>query len=93
MRARGDRAPERAERLDRGLVDDRARLGQLHGPAGAREQHQAELILDFLDLMADRRRRQAELVRGAGEIEVPGRRFQRPQAPACRGCVSNPSSN
>ncbi len=29
--------------------------------------------------MADRRRRQAELVGGAGEIQVPGRRFQRPQ--------------
>ena len=74
-----DGPAKQVERIGRGLGQHRARLGQPDGAAGAREQHQAELVLDFLDLVADRGRRQAELVGGAGEIEVPGRRFQRPQ--------------
>ena len=70
---------EQVERIDRSLEQHRACLGQPDGPAGAGKQNDAELILDFLDLVADRRRRQPELIRGPGEIEVPGRRFQRPQ--------------
>ena len=73
------RAVEQVDGVGRGLEQHGARLGQPHGAAGAGKQRHAELVLDFLDLMADRRRRQAEFVGGAGEIQVPGRRLQRPQ--------------
>ena len=72
-------AVQEVDGVGRGLGQHGARFGQPHGAAGAGKQRHAELVLDFLDLMADRRRRQAELVGGAGEIQVPGRRFQRPQ--------------
>ena len=41
-----------------------------------------ELVLDFLDLMADRRRRQPELVGRAREIEMAGGRVERSSARA-----------
>ena len=73
------RKAEAAQRLDGGRVDDRSGLGELHHAAGADKQQHAQLVLDFLDLMADRRRRQPELVRCAREIEVAGSRVECPQ--------------
>ena len=79
LRALATAPSQHVERFDRRLVDDGPGLGQPHRAAGALEQLDPELLLDLLDLMADRGRRQAELVRGAGEIQHAGRRLEGPQ--------------
>jgi len=73
------RAAEHVERLGRGFQHELARLRRPDRAAGAGEQDQPELVLDLLDLVADRRRRQSELVRGTGEVEVAACRLQRSQ--------------
>jgi hypothetical protein len=78
--ARLRRGPaEQVESLDRRVDEQPSGLGQPDRTAGAVEEHDAQLLLDLLDLIADGGRRQAELVGGAREIEMPPRRFQRPQ--------------
>ena len=93
FRARDTARPSVVERLDRSLMDDGSRLGQPHRAAGADEQRHAELIFDLLDLMADRRRRQPKLVGRAGEIQVPGRCFERPQGTGTGNVTAMVSSN
>ena len=56
------------DRRDRRLEQDRARWRQLDAAARAGKQHETEPILDFLDLIADCRRRQPHIVGRAGEI-------------------------
>jgi hypothetical protein len=46
--------------------------GQLHGAAGAQEQADADLVLDFLDLVADSGGRDVKLGGGLGEAQMPG---------------------
>ena len=44
------------------------------------EQLDAKLVLNLLDLEADRSRRQPKLIRSAGEVEMFSRRHQCPQS-------------
>ena len=66
-----------------GVAQDREQhgtgLGQLDPAAPAPEQRPAQLALQVLDLMADRRVGDAELVAGLAEAEMARRRLERAQ--------------
>ncbi len=62
---------ELEEALAQGFEPGGALLGQLEPLAGAAEQDRAQMILERADLLADRGRRDRQLVGGAGEAEVP----------------------
>ncbi|MNV72170.1 hypothetical protein D3C71_1652380 [compost metagenome] len=66
----GGGTPQDVQRIASRLEEHRAGGRQLDAAAGAREQHDAQLVFDFLDLVADGRGRQADLVRGAREVQV-----------------------
>ena len=86
LRARVTARPSVLERLDGSFMDDGSRFGELHRAAGADEQRHAQLIFDLLDLMADRGRRQPQLVGRPREVEMAGGGIERPQAHACQEC-------
>jgi hypothetical protein len=52
---------------------------QGHRPTDPVEQLQIQLLLEQLDLSADRRRRKAQLGGGGGETATPRRRLEHPQ--------------
>ena len=57
-------------------VEGPALLGERQGAVQAPEQRHAEPLFEGLDLPADRRLGQRDLVAGAGEAEVAGRRLE-----------------
>ena len=67
------------EHLRRGGIELLARLGQRERAVAALEQHHAELVLELLDLAADRRLREVELLARLGERQVARRRLEADQ--------------
>src|SRR3954452_13798156 len=57
----------------------RPRVGEFDPPALAPEQRPAQLALQLLHLVADRRVGDAQLVAGFAEAQMPRRRLERPQ--------------
>ena len=72
-------AVDRRQRLGRRLLEGPALLGEHQGAVQAPEQRHAEPVFEGLDLPADRRLGQRDLVAGAGEAEVAGRGLERHQ--------------
>jgi hypothetical protein len=64
---------EQRERLVRDAVQLLAGARELERPAAALEQRLADLLLERLDLAADRRLRDEQLLRRAGEAQVARR--------------------
>ena len=57
-------------------IDQPARIGQLDRPRAAVEQRQAELLLERADLVAQRRRRDMQLLGRLGEAQMAGDRLE-----------------
>jgi hypothetical protein len=70
-------AIDRRQRLGRRLLEGTALLGEHQGAMQAPEQRHAEAVFEGLDLPADCRLGQGDLVAGAGEAEVASRRLER----------------
>jgi hypothetical protein len=83
-RERLRRRRSRARRRHRGagrLEHRRAGLGQFHARAGAGEQPHAGLQLQPRDLLAQRRLRHVQPLRGTPEVQLVGQRDERTQQP------------
>ena len=69
------------EHAARAFRDRLARLRGHDGPARPREELGAELRLEPADLVRERRLGDVQLLRGAGDVPVPGHRFRVSQLP------------
>ncbi len=74
-----------AEGLPQGRRQRQPLVGQHQAPVRTAEQGGAEALLQSLDLMADRRLGHAQLLGGAGEGQVAGRRLEGAQGVERRG--------
>src|SRR6266478_1361267 len=78
--ARAIEPPDRvANALEPGVqtrIDEASRAGQLDRAAASMKQRDAQLLLQSVDLMAERSRRHVQLIRRLGETEVAGNRLE-----------------
>jgi hypothetical protein len=73
------RLAHRRQHLRRGGVEPAARLGERERAVLALEQRRAELVLELLDLAADRRLGQEQLLARLGERQMARRRLEADQ--------------
>ena len=92
-RDRANRLAQTVEALGHARLQGTARLGQLDGAVQATEQRAAEMLLELLDLVAERRRGDEQLLGGLAEAHVPGGRLKGAKRGQRRQALAHPRLN